>query len=997
MKKNLTLLAALMVGLPMYAQTDVTATYLQNADFSARYAGWLNEGGTKGNVGGFQHQTNSSFTLKKGEIYMEKYVGAGGKVGNCNIQQRLVNLPVGTYMLTAAAQNHQGGNGEGQTGAWLYAADQQAEVGAVADYSVTFTCLTGQTVVGFKTQAATGNHVCVDNFRLTLLDTDMTAIHAELQRLIDEATAVLGEGNTAAELQAAIVQAQALLGATTADGVQEAAIALQRATTNYIISNGTGNAPIVTTEPFVVMGTTIALGRSTIKNNGATLKESGFCWSTQPEPTVLDDRTTEYFNNNGKIYRMEQLEPATIYYVRAYAWSTDNQVGYGDVVKIATKPMGGVSYVYDFAGDAEINARINSSIAETVWMYNNVSNIHGIQLNVHYASGTPTADCSYGGWMRVGPTHSYQQTGTLLHETNHGVGVGTHWVWYDNASLRENKTHGKWLGPHATEVVQFLQNDAKAFMQGDGTHMWGGSASGKNVKNYGINGAHEDSYSPADQLLYWGNILLTHALHIDGLPCSNSVGFATPAYVFEQYDGQKYYLKSEVDEYGRSTFLGHTKTGNLRNIEATMEDALSNDSLAWYITYNPKTCYYTFQNVGSGRYLGLSSDAIKATTTASPMHLFPSREKITKGDFTAHSYWITNGKGKYALKVGSTSCSTVGYDNAATADAQRWLFLTAEDVKSYDDEIKATHVKDLKALVKNIQTLMETEHVAKNAETDVADIDASLQTLLTDIEGKLDNDGYSSSVAVINEIEVLNDALVTFLTACNPAGAAAPFDVTFLIQNAGITSNEGWSEAPTYDKSLVEYFTTQKFDFNQTIPLKMPNGTYKLMAQAFQRPGAYADVYADYMAGTDNVKAMLYLKTTKVPVKNIMAERYKSTLGTGCVKMEDGTYIPNTMANAAAFFRNDMFENEVLVTTTIPATMKLGITCPAVSTNYWTCIDNFRLYYYGNIDKETVTPVQGITAEAGADAPMYDLSGRRIAKPATGLYIQGGKKIIVND
>ncbi len=992
MKQNITLLAALMFGLPLCAQTDVTAKYMQNADFAARYAAWLNEGTTKGNVGGFQHQTNTAFTLKSGEIYMEKYVEGGGKVSNCNIQQRMVNLPVGTYTLTAAAQNLQKG-ADGQTGAWLYAADQKAEVSTAADYSVTFTCLTGQTVVGFKTEGATGNHVCVDNFRLAQLETDMTAVHAELQRLVDEATAVLGEGNTAADLQAAITQAQALLGSTTTDGVQEAAIALQRATTNYIVSNGTGTVPTVITEPFVVMGSTIALGRSTIKNNGTTLKESGFCWSTQPEPTVMDERTTDFFNNNGKIYRMENLQPATIYYVRAYAWSTDNQVGYGDVVKIATKPMGGVTYWYNFEGNADQNARINSSIAETVWMYNNVSNIHGINLTVNYASDTPTADCSYGGWMRVGPVESYQQTGTLLHETNHGVGVGTHWVWYDNATLRENRTHGKWLGPHATEMAQFLQNDATAFLQGDGTHMWGGSASGKSVKAYGINGAHEDSYSPADQLLYWGNILFTHALHIDGLPCSSSVGFATPAYVFEQQDEQKYYLKSEVDEYGQSTFLGHTKTGSLRNVEASVEEALGNDELAWYITYNPKTCYYTFQNVASGKYIGVTSGTIKANNTAAPMHLFPSREIITKGKFSGHSYWLTNNKGAYALKAGTTSCTTVAYDNTATADAQRWLFLTAEDVKDYDGEIKTARIKDLKALVKDVRTVQETEHVAKNAGADVAEIDATLQALLTDIEGKLENDGYSSSAAVIGEIEALNNALVTFLTDCNPATDAVPFDLTFLIQNAGITSNEGWSEAPTYDKSLVEYFTDQKFDFNQTIPLKMPNGTYKLMAQVFQRPGAYADVYTDYLAGNDKVQAELYLKTASVKVKNIMAERNNYTLGTGCMQMADGTYIPNNMTNASSFFRKAMFENEVQVTTTIPATMKLGVKCPAVSTNYWTCIDNFRLYYYGGEGKETETAVEGIVADAASEAPVYDLSGRRVAQPAAGLYIQSGRKI----
>lgn len=494
------------------AQTDVTNKYIQNADFAARYAGWINQGTAQGVVGGFTHQTNSAFSLKNGEIFLEKYVNAGAGVPNCDIHQVLRGLPVGTFTLTAAAKNIQGSK-DGQTGAFLYAGGQQTEVSAEQDYSIRFTVLTGKETIGFKTVGATGNHVCIDNFRLTQEALDIDAIHASLQDLINGAKSILGEGNTAQELQQAISQAEALLSQSTTEGVQEAAVALQRATTNYIISNGTGKLPTVTSNNFVVMGSTIALARADIKNNTTVLKESGYCWSTQPEPTVLDERSTEFFNNNGKIYRLDGLQPATFYYLRPYAWTTDNQVAYGQTIRIATKPMGTMTYVYDFSGDTEINARINSSIAETVWMYNNLTAITGVNLNVHYASGTPTADCSYGGWMRVGPSWNYQQTGTLLHETNHGVGVGTHAAWSNNASLREKTTHGKWLGPHATEMVQFITNDANAFLQGDGVHMWGGSSS-----------------SSSSGMLTWASTVPTRTATAPRTNCSTSATSSRPTH-----------------------------------------------------------------------------------------------------------------------------------------------------------------------------------------------------------------------------------------------------------------------------------------------------------------------------------------------------------------------------------------------------------------------------------------------------------------------------------
>ncbi len=981
------------------AQTDVTSLYIENPNFERRYAGWVNEGTTQGAVGGLTHQVNSSFSLKDGQMYLEKYVSSGS-VANCHIRQTLRQLPVGTYILTAAAQHTQSSSTDQQTGAYLYAGSDSVEIGAeAADYSVTFQSLGGNTTIGLQVKSATGNWVCLDNIRLTQLDTDYTAIGNKLQQQIDDAQTTLGEGDgeTADELTAAIASAQAAVGSTSDSDIQSAAETLRRAALNYELSNGTGTAPKVTTNTFVAMGSTIALGRSTV--SGSSIAEQGFCWSaTDPEPTLLDDYTTDYFTNNGKVFRMEGLQPATLYYVRAFARTTNNMVTYGDVVRIATKPAGTMAYTYDDGGSDDENARINTAIAETVWMYNHLTVINGVTLSVHYGSSTATADCSYGGYMRVGPSTSYQQTGTLLHETNHGVGVGTHWVWYSNATMRSNTTSGKWLGPHATDMVQFLTNDDGAYMQGDATHMWGGttSSSSSGMKNWGINGASEDSYSPSDQLLYWGNIMITHSLHIDGLPFNWSQGFATPTYVFEQFDNQKYYLKSQVDDYGVTTFLSHSKTGILRQVEASMTEALANDSLAWYITFDPTTALYTFQNVGSGRYIGLSSDDFRALTSSpQAIQLMPSREKMTVGKLTTHTYALTANDGASALKAGA-SVSTTEYDGSATTENQLWYLLDADDLALYDDNYKSDLLTDLKALIKNVRALLDVEHDVQSSETaSVDEVDAALESTLTTVEAEMSD--YASAGEVQTAIDEVESAMLTFLAAAKPTDVTAPFELTFLIENADISSNEGWSEEPTYANSLLEYSTADAFDLNQTISLKMPAGTYKLKAQAFQRPGTYEEALAAWQEGKDSVKAELYLKSQSQLVKNIYADPASRTLGSGSIEATDGVWIPSTTSSAYYFFRRSYYDNEVLCTTTTAATMKLGIRSTKADKTYWTCIDNFRLYYYGDTDEETVTPVEAPSAEDDVTTTggrLYDLQGRPATRRTKGILIQDGKKIV---
>ena len=115
------------------------------------------------------------------------------------------------------------------------------------DYSVTFTVLEGVTRIGFKVASTNANWAAIDNVRLTRLDTNIEAEHAELQKLIDKAEEVLGEGEGegAAELTVVINDAKGFIETDTDEGIGDLAKRLSDATLNYRILNATGTTPRV--------------------------------------------------------------------------------------------------------------------------------------------------------------------------------------------------------------------------------------------------------------------------------------------------------------------------------------------------------------------------------------------------------------------------------------------------------------------------------------------------------------------------------------------------------------------------------------------------------------------------------------------------------------------------------------------------------------------------------------------------------------------------------
>lgn len=757
----------------------------------------------------------------------------------------------------------------------------------------------------------------------------------------------------------------------------------------------------VTTVKEWVGGATTLYGRMTTAGFASTpVSRQGFCYATQPMPTVNDQVATDYIDNNGRIYKMTGLTPATVYYIRAFAETKAGDVIYGQPVKAVTRPqVNGVNYtIRDGFPDEALN-RIKPAAAKAAELWNEYTGIRGLNVSIGYGAQTPTADCSYGGWMRVGPNASYQATGTLLHEMLHAIGVGTVYLWYGPDSyLRQNGSSGYWLGPRATRVVRFWDNDKTAYLKGDKTHMW----------PYGVNGAHEDTKTDK---LYIGNSLLAEALGEDGLPTTTSQ-FAIPAYVFEQEDTVKYYIKSESEDNGLYTScLTVSKDGKLAWRQMDCSQALANDSAAWNITFNPATCLYSLKNVATGKYISYKSvgnDGFVTKTLSEPgetesLHFLPSSVEVQ--DIDVKGYWISYVKNNQATSLTAvanqkTSAASMKFEK--NAQSQRWLIQNGDELAILDAQLKealnkrnTTARSKVDSVIAQGKRLLDVPHVENKEGTD-----QTLTESLTSIKAKVDTLTVEADIVAL-ETEAKN-ALFAFLENVTPKSVSQPFDVTFLMANPGLDSSEGWSESPTLSFSCGEFFEKT---FNMIQKVKLPKGTFKACVQAFQRPGASADVYQDFLAGNDKVTATFTAQSQTVKLKNIMADAQPKTLGGKELAVASGTYIPNNMQAASLYFAKGLYENEVVFSIRRSANVNVALANTSIVDNDWTIFSNFRMFYYGTLTKDEVTGINTVVSEATA-APsvsgIYGFNGVLISKDASavdrlpaGLYIINGKKVII--
>src|SRR5690606_24869995 len=78
--------------------------------------------------------------------------------------------------------------------------------------------------------------------------------------------------------------------------------------------------PVLSTTAVSNLGpNTATSGGSITSNGGGTITVSGICWSKTNNPTTADSKTSGTTASGSFVAVMDNLDPSTTYYVRAYA------------------------------------------------------------------------------------------------------------------------------------------------------------------------------------------------------------------------------------------------------------------------------------------------------------------------------------------------------------------------------------------------------------------------------------------------------------------------------------------------------------------------------------------------------------------------------------------------------------------------------------------------------------------------------------------------------
>ena len=251
--------------------------------------------------------------------------------------------------------------------------------------------------------------------------------------------------------------------------------------------------------------------------------------------------------------------------------------------------------------------------------------------------------------MRIGPNAGNQAIGTVIHETGHGVGVGTTPRWSNCSDTRANTTNGKWLGSWANKTLHFLENttDEAVFMTGDGTHGWG---TGPGISyDWFVNGADKDKHVA---IQYIGGCALLYSLYVDGLCPTSGHPNGVPGYTFNFDDDQTYCIMCEDAERGLGTGFVYQRAATALGWKPVDDRAQLTDSVRWVVEYEPSQGYYRFKNAATGKYIthSTTSTTMSMKNTTNPgntenFQLMPGRKDIffTIGATKQRhpSYWFT--------------------------------------------------------------------------------------------------------------------------------------------------------------------------------------------------------------------------------------------------------------------------------------------------------------------------------------------------------------------
>ena len=799
------------------------------------------------------------------------------------------------------------------------------------------------------------------------------ALYVQLDAIIAKGEAALATGkpNGQEKLQTAINSAKGLKasGNIDSDKVATANNIMEDAIFAYNVLNGSGTAPKVATGE-VIVGSHGMVGR--MKSAGSNIIERGFCWAENPNPTVLDHHSSNSQTNDetnySPVYVLYDVEPSTEYWVRAYALTSTYAVGYGDPVRVITLPKGETEYTFLWNGDDEHNEWLDNAMREATAYYNTWTAIKGFHPTANYSPGTETADCSYGGWINVGPWRC--NTGTMVHEMMHGTGVGQHGRYWSQELHPDNFL---WLGERANRVTHFFEN-------------YDSSRGNYNCNGDGMHICYEGNGNDMQQIR---SCILAQALYEDGLPAVYDG--ACPFYSFESIDTLHYYITNQAFGANTKYLCESAATGKLLyKTVANIAELQADSTFAWNIIYDKMTGLYFIRNLKSGKYfrhtgsaVSLSDDQPKISET---IQLMPAR--IT-ADFNIDGkvlkkkpYWMARSnrvENPNVISIESstaTTISTPALNFANTATKQFWIIYTPEELIEMERATNAFNQDRLERLIAGSKNVIATRHQELEEGQD-----AAFMAVVDDVEQAKAN---FTPAETVEAVETLFDNLVSYLPTIEVLDS---IDISFVIDDAELTTGTGWEGLPELTDGMIRTTNTPNFTATHQIPFKMPKGQYGVLVRGYQCPGTLSTAIKDYVEGKNNVKVLITFNNRSHQLKHIAEGGADTKLNQGGNEtLYSGIYVPTNNAAIEAYLNAGRYDNMLKGKQATTKFITIGLKQTQKLTNDQLVVDNFKLFYYGNQDLTGIEQLETETLSHEIEG-YYNLNGMRITRPARGITI----------
>ncbi|MDO5447275.1 MAG: CotH kinase family protein, partial [Prevotellaceae bacterium] len=208
------------------------------------------------------------------------------------------------------------------------------------------------------------------------------------------------------------------------------------------------------------------------------------------------------------------------------------------------------------------------------------------------------------------------------------------------------------------------------------------------------------------------------------------------------------------------------------------------------------------------------------------------------------------------------------------------------------------------------------------------------------------------------ELKTQNILLAIFALLCIPFSgfaAAGWIDVTDVyIKNARYDNNSGdyWSGTTlgfVNPKNNAEHYQ-KDFDTYQDLR-NLPSGKYRLSLKGYYRAGDSNSDYSHFMYDGDKYRyAKLYASSSisiySTPLVYSYSGASSRNYGGGVVQV-NGKYVPNNMEAAYYWFEAGYYDNSVELNVGNDGYLRIGISKNTTLSGDWTCIDSWKLEYWG--------------------------------------------------